>query len=156
MDIPFDLSLIVASFLIKPRMKLLDWIPEDKLNWKYLSANPNAIHMLEKHPEKMNWSTLSYNSNAMHILENNLDKINWNCLSVNSNAIHLLTKNFDKIQWAWLNCNPNAMHILEKYHMNPHVVKYWEYLSANPSIFEIDTEQMKIKLMKKAKNIDYV
>ena len=31
MDIPFDLLKIVASFLLKPRMKLLDWINVNKL-----------------------------------------------------------------------------------------------------------------------------
>jgi len=86
MDIPFDLLYIVASFITKPRMKLLDWIPEDKLNWIWLSSNSNAIQLLEKYPDKI----------------------------------------------------------------------IWVILSKNPSIFEIDTEQMKIKLTKKAKNIDYV
>ena len=39
MDIPFDLLYIVASFIVKPKMKLLDWIPEHKLDWDCLSAN---------------------------------------------------------------------------------------------------------------------
>ena len=45
----------------KPIYKLLDWISEDKLNWNMLSANPNAIQLLEKHPEKINWKRLSKN-----------------------------------------------------------------------------------------------
>jgi len=28
--------------------KLLDWIDESKLNWKYLCQNPNAIDLLKK------------------------------------------------------------------------------------------------------------
>ena len=73
MDIPFDLLKIVASFHTKPRMKLLDWIPEDKLEWKWLSENPNAIHLLEKV--------------LQHELDNPLVKplveIDWDYLSLN-------------------------------------------------------------------------
>ena len=31
MDVPFDVLLIVASYYTKPKMKLLNWIPENKL-----------------------------------------------------------------------------------------------------------------------------
>jgi len=34
-------------------MKLRDWIPIDKIDWRSLSANPNAISLLEKHPDKI-------------------------------------------------------------------------------------------------------
>ena len=61
MDIPFDLLYIIASFYTKPKMKLLDWIPEDKLELDRLSSNPNAIHFLEKHPDKIDWEYLSMN-----------------------------------------------------------------------------------------------
>jgi hypothetical protein len=40
-------------------MKLREWIPIDKLDWSYLSSNPNAIHLLEKHLEKVIWVRLS-------------------------------------------------------------------------------------------------
>jgi hypothetical protein len=32
--------------------ELLDWINEEELNWKILSGNPNAIHLLKKIPKK--------------------------------------------------------------------------------------------------------
>ena len=67
MDIPFDLLYIVASFITKPRMKLLDWIPEDKLNWIWLSSNSNAIQLLEKYPKKINWAFLSANPSIFEI-----------------------------------------------------------------------------------------
>jgi len=41
---------------------LLDWIPENKICWHALSANPNAIHLLEKNPDKIVWSALYTNS----------------------------------------------------------------------------------------------
>jgi hypothetical protein len=71
MDIPFDLLYIVASYIVKPRMKLLDWIPKKKLNWDILSAKPNAIQLLEivlQHdPEKISWRELCFNPNAIHL-----------------------------------------------------------------------------------------
>ena len=35
----------------------------DKLNWKYLSKNPNAIHLLEENLDKIDWNELSLNTN---------------------------------------------------------------------------------------------
>ena len=61
-------------------MKLLDWIPYDKIHWKYLSENPNAIHLLEANQDKID---LSQNPNAIHLLEANPHKINWSWLSGN-------------------------------------------------------------------------
>jgi hypothetical protein len=63
----------------------LDYIEEniDKIDWFYLSANPNAIHLLELNQDKICWSMLSNNENAMHLLEKNQDKINSYWLSSN-------------------------------------------------------------------------
>ena len=64
----------------------LNFIAEGKeVNWKWLSLNPNAIHLLEK----------------------NLDKVDWDLLSSNENAIHILKKNIDKVDWEWLSRNPS-------------------------------------------------
>ena len=41
---------------------------------------------------KIDWFWMSNNPNAIHILENNLDKVWWSSLSINPNAIHLLFK----------------------------------------------------------------
>ena len=30
------------------------FINQDKINWKQLSMNPNAIHLLEQNPDKIN------------------------------------------------------------------------------------------------------
>jgi hypothetical protein len=62
------------------------------VNWKELSANPNAIHILERNLDKVNWKELSANPNAIHILEKNLHMVDWRFLSTNPNAIHLFTK----------------------------------------------------------------
>ena len=45
-------------------LKLLDWIPESKLNWGRLSINPNAIQLLKQFPDHhINWKFLSANEN---------------------------------------------------------------------------------------------
>jgi hypothetical protein len=51
--------------------KLRDWIPEEKLDWRRLSCNPNAVELLEKNLDKVNWRWLSLNPGAIHLLERN-------------------------------------------------------------------------------------
>jgi len=41
----------------------------DKINWSFLSDNPNVISLLEQNFDKIDWHFLSQNSNAIHILE---------------------------------------------------------------------------------------
>ena len=36
--------------------KLQNWIPYDKINWKILSSNSNAISLLENNLDKIDWS----------------------------------------------------------------------------------------------------
>ena len=83
--------------------KLRSWIDINKLNWVFLSKNPNAIHLLENNLDKINWTFLSENP----ILENNLEKICWYELSKNPNAIEILKNNIDKIIWSAISENPN-------------------------------------------------
>jgi hypothetical protein len=82
----------------------------DKIDWFYLSENPEAIHLLEKYPDKIHWESLSSNPNAIHLLEQNLDKIDWETLYSNPNAVNLLEKNLHKIDGNWgdISENPNA------------------------------------------------
>ncbi len=114
-------------------LKLRDWIPIEKLSWKYLSANPNAIELLEANPDKIDWQELSRNPNAIHLLEANPEKIDWRYLSINKNAIHLLEANSDKIHWDMLSRNPNAVHLLEA---NRHKIN-WMELSKNPKAIHL-------------------
>ena len=65
--------------------KLLEWIPINKVDWKGLCDNPNAIHLLEKNLDKVKWYFLSSNPNAMPILEKNMDKVHWKMLTENPN-----------------------------------------------------------------------
>ena len=52
---------------MKPKIKLLDWVLLDKLNWKLLSRNPNAIHLLKQNMDKINWNWLSEDLNIFEI-----------------------------------------------------------------------------------------
>ena len=71
----------------------------DKVHWVYLSANPNAIHLLEKNLDKVDWSALSCNLNAISILEKNLDKVTWYMLSSNNNICDLICKyNYEEMR----------------------------------------------------------
>ena len=47
--------------IFKIKYKLKDWIPQKKLDWKYLSANPNAIELLKNNKDKIVWEYLSEN-----------------------------------------------------------------------------------------------
>ena len=89
MNIPLDVIKLIASYIVKPKMKLLDWIPLNKLNWNILANNLNAIHLLEKNIDKIDWKFLSYNPNAIHLLEQNMDNIDWTSLLQNPNIFEI-------------------------------------------------------------------
>ena len=91
--------------MFRETYKLRDWVDPNKIQWDGLSINPHpqAIAMLEQHPEKIFWSNLSKNPTAIHLLEKNLG---------NTCRINILS-------------NPSAMYIVDKY---KHRVDYWKYL----------------------------
>jgi hypothetical protein len=110
LDLPKDLQReILKNYkgLVFVKNRLRDGIPIDKLDWGYLSENPNAIDLLRDRidfeksltqdeyknlPSKINWSSLCRNSDigAIYLLQENYDEIDWSVLSSNPNAIHLL------------------------------------------------------------------
>lgn len=146
------------------------YIPKDELDWKELSTNPYAIHILEKYQEKIHWCYFSLNTstftlrlfnanlnrinwnylsqnpstNALRILEANPHKINWSCLSSNPHprALCLLEENPDKIDWTNLSKNKNerAMQLLEEKIRTNPEMINYNCLSQNPAIFIWDTE----------------
>ncbi len=67
----------------------------DKIDWDFLSKNPNAVHLLEKYPNKINWDFLSKNPNAIHLLKKNIDKIEWSFLSENPSIFENNTKQYN-------------------------------------------------------------
>ena len=52
----------------------------DKIDWDYLSENPNAIHLLEKNPDKINWYWWYWLSKNPSIFELDYDALKERCL----------------------------------------------------------------------------
>jgi hypothetical protein len=141
------------------RKVLLDWIDiellswdillardQNKMDWRYLCSNPNAIDLLENNQDKINWKSLCLNPNAIDLLSANENKIYWESLSKNPNAIDLLNKRIqfentstkeelywldleNNIDWYSLSLNSNAIELLTN---NQDKID-WESLSANPN-----------------------
>ena len=114
------------------------------INWRNISANPNAIELLKENQDKIHWDILSSNPNAIEILKNNQRYINWLRLSKNPNAIELLKNNNDKIYWTELSSNPNAIELIKNRiqyekttisHLNDYI--NWSKLSSNPNAIQI-------------------
>jgi hypothetical protein len=128
----------------------------NKVNWEYLSMNPNAIELLRANPNKIDWRALSMNPNAIDLLreriayENTLEqeeynrllnRINWMYLSKNSGTVELLRDNLNKIRWGALseNSDAGAADLLEA---NPDKIDWW-YLSANAGAIKIIKSEYK-------------
>ena len=128
---------------------LRHWFPLDQMNWSNLSANssPHAIHLLslpENH-DKIDWRKLSSNIQAIDLLLTYPDKIDWTCLSSNRNprAVSLLLQAFqegDIHKICWVNvCNnhcPDIFPLLDYVIQNVSLINHFDselyYLSANP------------------------
>jgi len=132
--------------IFKIKYVLKNWIPLNKLDWGFLSINPNAIELLKANPTKIDWDWISSNPNAIEFLKENPEMINWGYLSANPNAIELLKKNFGKISWYMLseNTNPAAIELLKA---NKTKID-WDVLSTNPAAMDL--------LKKNPNNINWV
>ena len=56
----------LTNLMVKPI-----YIIHPEVDWFCLSANPNAIHLLEQNLYKVDLKMLSLNPNAIHLLEKN-------------------------------------------------------------------------------------
>ncbi len=45
-----------------------EFIINNRVNWNFLSRNPNAIHLLENNQDRIDWRALSGNPNAIDII----------------------------------------------------------------------------------------
>ena len=120
------------------KYKLLDLIPQEKIDWILLSIHPYAINLLEKNLGKIDWRRLSRNPNAIHILEKNLNKIHWGGLSGNPNAIRifknniqLLKKNLHKLDYEMFSTTKNINFFIENHLYLYFGRKQWSNLSMN-------------------------
>ena len=112
---PLAIDLLRERAVVENNMSKKDYKKlEDKIDWDYLSTNPNAIELLKKYPHKINWEMLSANTAAIDWLKENKNVIDWGMLSENPAAIELLKENRKKIHWEKLCKNPNAIELLKK------------------------------------------
>jgi hypothetical protein len=129
--------------------KLINGIPAAKLDFKYLSVNPNAVDFLSSPENKnyINYSQLSKNTDPKAIkllkikIKANPDDIDisWNNLSANSSAFEILKAYKEKIVYKSLsyNTDPNAIELLkERIKINPDDIN-WQALSQNPNAIEL-------------------
>jgi len=91
----------------------------EKINWRALSENPAAMHILNdpKYYEFINWWRLVYNKNAGNLIKNNLHKViryHWHDICTQPHLIDIIEEHEDSIVWLDLSENYNAIHLLEK------------------------------------------
>jgi hypothetical protein len=141
--------------IFKIKYKLKDWIPPEKLDWKKLSLNPNAIELLKANLTKIDWESLSSNPNseAIELLKANPSKISWGILSANPAAIDLLKANNNEINWEMLSANPSdgAIELLKA---NRDYI-YWANLSSNTNSEAIELLKNKINEENEMSEDDY-
>jgi len=121
----------------------------EKVCGYYLSANENAIKLLEENPTKIVWFNFSKNPKAIRVIEKELrvrpENVEWSSLSGNHAAIRILENNIDKIVWSVFSSNSNAGELLKtqveieakKIYKNTSTYNMldWFGISKNPSIF---------------------
>ena len=132
-----------------PKKKILrNCIPENKLYWKNLSYNKNAIDLLKKNQYKIHWKVICLNPNAIELIQYKIQEesyfkkfsviklitnllfdssLNWDYISSNENAIDIIKKYPHKINWDQLSLNENAIEILTQ---NPDKIN-WYFFSLN-------------------------
>lgn len=114
----------------------------DKIDWRLLSMNPNAIPLIEPDLERFDWYFLSKNPSIISLLRKPEwfrrfePHLNWQGLCLNPNAVPFLENHLDKIHWDVLSKNPHAMSLLEKH---PDKIE-WTNLSRNPGAIKLLTE----------------
>ena len=152
------------------KYKLVDGIPEDKLDVNLLCENRDALSYLITKNLQFNYYHLSINPNPIvfKLLKDKIRvdpnvHINWHLLSSKTDleVIDLLSERIKfenqlskeeydklklpyKINWKLLSANPEAIKILKDEYKNPNSDKLvWSALCSNPSAFDILKEEYK-------------
>ena len=130
------------------KTKLRDWIPYDKIDLKWLSANINieAINILkDADPDNLDWNKLAANISAYDILSNPVNRVRLNKykkeLSGNSDkdVVKFLQDNKDLVNLKILSGNKGAGEWLLTYTQEPWLLEIKE-LSRNPGAINLIRE----------------
>ena len=110
-------------------MKLLDWIPLDKLDSFELSFNKNAYYLFEQNPNMISWNHIFFcHNNLLYLYKN--QEIEWEYnVSIFCKDIRFLLKNENKLVHIWI--NPAAVCIIKRININ---YINWDQISLNSSI----------------------
>jgi hypothetical protein len=151
-DLPDDVMIKFAEKLkLLLKYKLRDWIPYDKLDLKWLSANINinAIDILKvANPDNLDWKRLAENTSAYEILSDPVNRVRLNKykneLSGNydKDVVKFLEANQDLVNLKKLSGNKGASDLLLKYKETLHMLNIIE-LSRNPGAIKLIEELYK-------------
>lgn len=126
------------SDMLPNRYKLRDWIPIEKILWRPLCENENAMNMIEERLKidkllsAAEYKRRYYDNNDERFMPpGEYNTVHWGSLSINKNAIDLIIKKIkeeekltlleydrlrenDRLDWAAIGLNPNlgAMNLL--------------------------------------------
>jgi hypothetical protein len=113
----------------------VEWIEDKRFvpDYFYLSANPSAMHILEKNMNNINWYMFSKNNSdrALQIMKEMPGVIHFQALCMNTNpkVYELLLSQYTKIHWDMLSLN-SADFAIDLLMDNPHKID-WKFFSAN-------------------------
>lgn len=123
----------------------------DKVEWEFLSQNPNAIDMIRDNIDKVETTHLCWNEHpdAIRMVEDRIEDACWDALSCNSSATYVLEQHLDKIKLFWLchNNHPNAVRLFNAY-VSKHECfdtinqTMWHTICANPTMISIVNEHL--------------
>lgn len=115
-------------------MELLPWIDPDKLYYKALNRNVNAIHFLKQHPECIHFSYFIGNKLYKPVLEDYLfnsdirSQLYFNEHSNIEHFIRIIDYNYN--DWELICSHPSCIDLMIE---NPKKYRYdWEIISKNP------------------------
>jgi len=134
-----DILREIASYIIKPKYKMIDWI------------KPYFDICINRENNKQNiWSYLSGNKKAHDFLFYNYrHKIDWNIISSNPNFIDELIKNDDKSNIEYMLCSPKMVNY---YYNNQSLFNYYCFFKCPLAISHIENNVYKKLIFFSKKN----
>ena len=154
--IPFDIKLIICSYIMEPVYKMRDFIdPERIRSMMEMNPSPGMIEILKNMDfSDILWEVLCRNTNpdAMKMIEYQLqtnydnikNRLDIEELCSNPNAINIIKEHPDWIDMECLamNHSPLAMDMMKEYLDNNDDPDVWYNLSKNPFAVDILFENM--------------
>jgi len=132
---PIELCNLISDY--HPIYKLLDWIPVDKLDWKYLCYNKNATEIVKAEYYK----TPSSDRQMWYVLSK------WSMLDNSEHErmgiIREIQQRTDNdLNWVYECSNTKDINMLKTiYENNPYKLN-WKAVAMNPNIFQCSIDHL--------------